>query len=1055
VQKVGPGVLSIAVKLNKTKGFRYFHITRLDGTTDDVSFRKCVDAAFPGFGRGDRALNGSGSSDAAARRDGDSANSFGNRNLGKKPNPAAMLTRLITDQDSVRGVLRVLRKDSEVLQTDSDTHQDTNSDEYESSHSQNTRVLNPELDKTHVAAAFVMIGKLCSSASFLGSSGIEPGHETVVALTSGKMWVELVRLAKDMAADGRLDARAAANALHAVARIANARVWRDERENLGDENRGFEDGDIRNLSHDRVGSDDRDVHGSTSSAHSSSSDHGSFTSAHTSLPAHVYGLVLALEARVTRVAPAMTPQAVANALWAFAALRWELGEEAWEAFQVAIVRCGGKGGGYGSTTLKKQAKDRGVLSSGRFLQADEHGVSSRRLTFNAQETANAVWAVAKLGWSPDEQTWRAIDEAVTREAPTNMTSSGLAMTFWAYATLGQTPGASLTRENSNLNKTLAAVEFGISRLCVQRKLSPRDVSNLLWSFVTLEICPSTETRIAMDKYCVEVLRDAHHSTTGSTTSSTNSSTTSSTNSSYSSSTNSSYVITPSDLANQAWAIGALCGISGLDGEDGYPTKEFQNQFASDDWVEAIEKMETALCECGLMSARATASAMLGIATNHSRKTRVNDSSNASAQNAWFALGENFAALLRNSSEKGTDPADLANVWYAHAAVGVSPKSENLKLLQLATASAAPLMAARHVSTVIYAYAKLGLGAESAVSNESTSSDSSSDRESDSFQKNASKNGSPCETSRDVFLAAVAAAAARVASGDETSGDTMNAQAIAQTLWAFCAIEAVCLDCSVRVLGGDASSDGSDALVRVSGVDTADASDGSVRWVFSGQTTRSHETLRTLWDAARALDLRSVLDVTACTFFHAHLMCEELLVVGANSPSNEHGIGQKNKTAVTYPLWIATRAKRAWMQNVNREVDVSTTHFLVAETLRRMNDDAFETVGDVVVECLTHDEYFSLDVYLPKHDVGFEVDGPTHYFLREANRGRAVATSQAYQPTVPTKVRNRFLRRRLKKLIIVPWFEFDEVSGSHDARVKYLRGKLDEAGVMLSGNRREY
>jgi hypothetical protein len=134
VQKVGPGVLSIAVKLNKTKGFRYFHITRLDGTTDDVSFRKCVDAAFPGFGRGDRALNGSGSSDAAARRDGDSANSFGNRNLGKKPKPAAMLTRLITDQDSVRGVLRVLRKDSEVLQTDSDTHQDTNSDEYESSH---------------------------------------------------------------------------------------------------------------------------------------------------------------------------------------------------------------------------------------------------------------------------------------------------------------------------------------------------------------------------------------------------------------------------------------------------------------------------------------------------------------------------------------------------------------------------------------------------------------------------------------------------------------------------------------------------------------------------------------------------------------------------------------------------------------------------------------------------------------------------------------------------------------------------------------------------------
>jgi len=30
-----------------------------------------------------------------------------------------------------------------------------------------------------------------------------------------------------------------------------------------------------------------------------------------------------------------------------------------------------------------------------------------------------------------------------------------------------------------------------------------------------------------------------------------------------------------------------------------------------------------------------------------------------------------------------------------------------------------------------------------------------------------------------------------------------------------------------------------------------------------------------------------------------------------------------------------------------------------------------------VEVLTHDDYFSLDVYLPDFDVALEVDGPSH------------------------------------------------------------------------------
>jgi hypothetical protein len=61
------------------------------------------------------------------------------------------------------------------------------------------------------------------------------------------------------------------------------------------------------------------------------------------LPANVYGLMAALEARVVAVAEDMSPQAVANALWGFATARWELGEESWRALQTQVARCGGGG----------------------------------------------------------------------------------------------------------------------------------------------------------------------------------------------------------------------------------------------------------------------------------------------------------------------------------------------------------------------------------------------------------------------------------------------------------------------------------------------------------------------------------------------------------------------------------------------------------------------------------------------------------------------------------------------------------------------------------------
>ena len=199
----------------------------------------------------------------------------------------------------------------------------------------------------------------------------------------------------------------------------------------------------------------------------------------------------------------------------------------------------------------------------------------------------------------------------------------------------------------------------------------------------------------------------------------------------------------------------------------------------------------------------------------------------------------------------------------------------------------------------------------------------------------------------------------------------------------------------------------------------------------------------LWRAARALDVRSTLDVTLCTFFHAKLMYEEL--VGAHSTTDAEGLGVTiddydsaperdgdDLATIAFPSWIDAAAKEAWIKNAVGDVDVSGTHLLVAECLRSV----LPTDVEVVLECLTADECFSLDVYVPALDLGVEVDGPTHYAEAESSARR--------RRDAKTRLRDAFLRRRTKTLVVVPWFEFEEAGV--EGRNAYLRAKLRDAGV---------
>lgn len=182
----------------------------------------------------------------------------------------------------------------------------------------------------------------------------------------------------------------------------------------------------------------------------------------------------------------------------------------------------------------------------------------------------------------------------------------------------------------------------------------------------------------------------------------------------------------------------------------------------------------------------------------------------------------------------------------------------------------------------------------------------------------------------------------------------------------------------------------------------------------------------LWRAARDLDTQSFLDVNWCNFFHAYLIHTELL---AGAPGG--GGDVEELAAMTFPSWIMHEAREEWMQNAFDNVSVS-----------RIQSDVATVLSDLGVthqmECLTEDEYFSLDMYLPDYDVAMEVDGPSHFI-------RTSTTVTGFQSTLSTELRNMFLRRRHRGLVTVPWFEFEGLEGQKQRR-EYIIGKLRAAGI---------
>ena len=952
--KVGRGVSRIRVRAHDTRGYRYFELTRADGTTDDVSFRKCVAALFPGFGSG-------AYREGAGVANGDVKKTPAGAGVAKARG-AALLTSLILEQTSVRGVLSVLilEGDEEVLAAlrggvpPKASVSDVGREKLETSTKRSS--LRASLDAVHVAAALVKIGKLACEGDTRDVSG-ELRSSTYGAL---------VETARAMCADGRFDARATANVAHAIAKTFVSSTSKNSHRSSPESSFQSSESRFGNLAYGNLAKRTSGDNVVSDGVVSQTVFTDQTFSARDALPANVYGLMAALEARVVAVAEDMSPQAVANALWGFATARWELGEESWEALQTQVARCGGGGDLKRHSSVLRDERDARFSRGGE----EKNGQRRQRTTFNAQETANVAWAIARLGWSPESETWVGLNFSVATTARF-MDGRAIAVTLWAYATLGERPSEAARDALEAAARRVAIDSFSRDERddATEREretketFRARDVSNIWWAFVTLELAPRDATRIALARVSARILTESPD-------------------------------LTPADVANQSWAIAALEHLeSEVDDDDDDARRRAahgetrsrhstRHAAATAEWCRAVETAEARLFsffaqgegsekapsaearEKRRVSPSDVSGAMLNVAANSARRARLRRRE-PSAEEAWRALERAAVALCREREhDKKISPQDLSNIWYAYASVGRVPEANAFAALELATAAASSSFAARHVAAALYAYAKIGFGSETLFGSETDTSSSSHS-----------------------FLAALDKAAARVAESDDHE---MNAQTLAQTLWGACAI--------------------------------ASLGDG-----------KRPKCVRSLWRAATKLDRRSILDVTLCTFFHAKLMCEELLA----DENDSYG-----DSRIVFPRWMDGDAKRAWIENAVDDVDVSGTHFLVWESLKDVLPNE-----EVVLECLTADECFSLDVYVPHLDLGVEVDGPTHYAetdsFTDPNRENDLWVPPRRR-TSSTRLRDAFLKRRMRTLVVVPWFEFHAVDVK--GRVAYLRSKLRDAGV---------
>ena len=357
--------------------------------------------------------------------------------------------------------------------------------------------------------------------------------------------------------------------------------------------------------------------------------------------------------------------------------------------------------------------------------------------------------------------------------------------------------------------------------------------------------------------------------------------------------------------------------------------------------------------------------------------------------------------------------NVVNVLWAFARLGRMPQGETWKALEIAAFRVARDMSGPSVSNAMWAYATLAqkpddptLGAlEYAVRR--GAQDMSSQNVANTLNAYAKLNQMP----RDRTWEALESAVVRVA-------PDMSPQEVANTVWAYAKLG--------RLPGADVHAALESATGRVAPIMGPQEVAISLWSHAAFSALRNAElpsTYSALWRRACAMNVHDFSVESKATLFHAKLM-------------NDASDSLNRSAEISCPAWLPTHGRDAW-----------DSHRTTISKFHRELAKAFEELGiRHVSEHLTDDGLFSMDLYLPDHDVAVEADGYRHYYN---DRESTFPARSSRLRTVTTELRDFFLDKRCAKVVTVPWFEWQLVKNSGERRRSYLKAKLsEEAGIQV-------
>jgi len=391
---------------------------------------------------------------------------------------------------------------------------------------------------------------------------------------------------------------------------------------------------------------------------------------------------------------------------------------------------------------------------------------------------------------------------------------------------------------------------------------------------------------------------------------------------------------------------------------------------------------------------------------------------ATGPEAWAALK---AAVVRVGP--GMNSQDVANALWGIAKLGREPGGEARAVLDAAVVRLGLGMNALDVANTLWSVATLGFmpRAEAQAALEAAvvrlGSTMAPQTLSNTIWSYATLGLMPGAEARATLEAALV-----------HTGTVMDVQAVTNTMW------------GVATLGwmpGDAAWAALEvAVLRVGPRLNAQGVANTLWGVLALVVTRGVSLpacYHSLWRAACWLDVGFFNDVQTSMVFQAHLMHTELV------DGDEQG-------EVRFPPWIMHEARDSWMRQAREDAAVSGLQNKVASIIGELGIPH-------EVERLTNDGYFSVDLYLPEHGVAIEIDGPTHFLNitvggERGAPGDASRTSSTRTPR--TELRDKFLERRHRAVITVPYFEYDALGGRTDRKI-YVAEKLRGAGVHVAAS----